>query len=120
MRLFYVRMRQTKDEEQVSDENMLYRLGYRDYKDEKLVDFYERWIKLKDKNTPYNRYSQEDFRDMLWRKIKDADSKLLAIDVEHYKRNKDPSEPQYAATCTLGFLEKAFQRVIKANKSRCH
>ena len=53
---------------------------------------------------------------MLWRKIKDVDSKLLSIDVEQYKRNKDPSEPLNAAVCTQEFLEKAFQRIIRANK----
>ena len=39
LRLFYVRMRQPKGEEQVSDEIMLHQLEYKNYKDGKLVDF---------------------------------------------------------------------------------
>ena len=46
--MFYIRMRQPKGEEQVSDESMLYQLDYKFYKDEKLVDFCARWLVLKD------------------------------------------------------------------------
>ena len=107
-RRFYIRVRQPKDEEQVAQEQMLHQLEYKNYKDDKIIEFYERWILLKDKTTTYGRYSKSDYRDLLWRKLKDADTKLLTLDLEKYKRNRAPSELEHATTCTLEFLERAF------------
>ena len=53
---------------------------------------------------------------MLWRKLKDADTKLLTLDLEKYKRNRAPSELEHATTCTLEFLERAFTRIREDKK----